>query len=182
MENNEKPKRQLTEAQRLAFLKAREKRMVNLEKKRQEELSSSNLEEDQPSTLKTDTKDVIEDANTSISEIIEQPPTKKTRKKYTKKIKPITEEDSGETPKDVETVENQSDDIDAEDDKENNEHSESIIQKELVVDHDLLADRIVERISKLDPPVLKRESATRQRIPKQRLTAPTPPQVNFNWM
>lgn len=32
----EKPKRQLTEAQRLAFLKGREKRMANLEVKRQE--------------------------------------------------------------------------------------------------------------------------------------------------
>jgi hypothetical protein len=36
-----KPKRVLTEAQRLAFLKGREKRMANIEKKRLEKLESS---------------------------------------------------------------------------------------------------------------------------------------------
>jgi len=35
-----KPKRQLTEAQRLAFLKGREKRMANIERKRQEKLEA----------------------------------------------------------------------------------------------------------------------------------------------
>jgi len=37
----EKPKRVLTEAQRLAFLKGREKRMANIEKKRQEQLEQT---------------------------------------------------------------------------------------------------------------------------------------------
>lgn len=38
MESEAKPKRVLTEAQRLAFLKGREKRLANLERKRQEKL------------------------------------------------------------------------------------------------------------------------------------------------
>lgn len=40
-----KPKRQLTEAQRLAFLKGREKRMANLERKRQEKLEANKIVE-----------------------------------------------------------------------------------------------------------------------------------------
>ncbi len=36
----EKPKRQLTEAQRLAFMKGREKRLANLAKKREEKLEA----------------------------------------------------------------------------------------------------------------------------------------------
>lgn len=39
MEQEAKPKRQLTEAQRLAFMKGREKRLANLAKKREEKLS-----------------------------------------------------------------------------------------------------------------------------------------------
>ncbi len=38
---NSKPKRVLTEVQRLAFLKGREKRMANIEKKRQEKIEQS---------------------------------------------------------------------------------------------------------------------------------------------
>jgi hypothetical protein len=39
-----KPKRVLTEAQRLAFLKGREKRMANIEKKRLEKLEADQME------------------------------------------------------------------------------------------------------------------------------------------
>lgn len=38
--SNERPKKVLTEAQRLAFLKGREKRMANIERKRQEKLEA----------------------------------------------------------------------------------------------------------------------------------------------
>lgn len=182
MENQDKPKRQLTEAQRLAFLKAREKRMVNLEKKRQEELSEIvttseegevQSSEDIPQTeetISTEQKDENVDASSAA--------TKKPRKKYTKKTKSLPDE-SNEKSEDIETVEYQSTDVNTKNEKENNEH-ENLVPKDIVVDHDLLADRIVERIAKLDPPVLKRETATRQ--PKQRLTSSTPPQINFNWM
>lgn len=179
METQEKPKRQLTEAQRLAFLKAREKRMVNLEKKRQEEIAE---------TKDSSTDEVIDDIKVDDEskqvqdEVTDVQPAKKPRKKYVRKSKSIPEvSESEEKTENIETVEDQTDDINAEDKNEDNEHTEPL-QKEIVVDHDLLADRIVERISKLDPPVLKRESAVRQRQPKQRLHAPTPPQVNFNWM
>jgi hypothetical protein len=40
-----KPKRVLTEAQRLAFMKGREKRLANLEKKRQEKLEAEGVTE-----------------------------------------------------------------------------------------------------------------------------------------
>lgn len=40
-----KPKRVLTEAQRLAFMKGREKRLANLERKRQEKLEAEGVEE-----------------------------------------------------------------------------------------------------------------------------------------
>lgn len=41
-----KPKRVLTEAQRLAFLKGREKRMANIERKRQEKLEAESVNHD----------------------------------------------------------------------------------------------------------------------------------------
>lgn len=41
-----KPKRVLTEAQRLAFLKGREKRMANIERKRQEKLEAESVTEE----------------------------------------------------------------------------------------------------------------------------------------
>lgn len=41
-----KPKRVLTEAQRLAFMKGREKRLANLERKRQEKLEAEGLTEE----------------------------------------------------------------------------------------------------------------------------------------
>ena len=43
MEEQPKPKRVLTEAQRLAFLKGREKRMANIEKKRLEKLEMEEI-------------------------------------------------------------------------------------------------------------------------------------------
>jgi hypothetical protein len=46
-DQNQKPKRVLTEAQRLAFLKGREKRMANIERKRQEKLEAEDEEEQQ---------------------------------------------------------------------------------------------------------------------------------------
>lgn len=51
----QKPKRQLTEAQRLAFIKGREKRLANLAKKREEkfELQKSKLETVAPERPKT---------------------------------------------------------------------------------------------------------------------------------
>lgn len=52
---NDKSKRVLTEAQRLAFLKGREKRMANIEKKRQERLEQ-NDETNQPPTPVAESK------------------------------------------------------------------------------------------------------------------------------
>lgn len=182
METQEKPKRQLTEAQRLAFIKAREKRLVNLEKKRQEKqeesMETENIEipdEVQETEIGEENVDQPEDEKQTTDEVVTS--TKKPRKKYTRKKKDVPEI-SEEKTKDIEAVEDQTTDVKTQEDDDNKEHAE--IPKDMMVDHDLLADRIVERIVKLDPPVLKRESASRQ--PKQRLHSSTPPQINFNWM
>jgi len=67
-----KPKRVLTEAQRLAFLKGREKRMANIEKKRLEKLESSSISHPEiPPTLQV--PDVLE-PSTVIPEIPTPPP------------------------------------------------------------------------------------------------------------
>lgn len=49
-----KPKRVLTEAQRLAFLKGREKRMANIEKRRQEKLEMQKMMEEETAQLTTE--------------------------------------------------------------------------------------------------------------------------------
>lgn len=51
MTEEQKPKRVLTEAQRLAFLKGREKRMANIEKKRLEKLEVAETETPPPATV-----------------------------------------------------------------------------------------------------------------------------------
>lgn len=48
-----KPKKVLTEAQRLAFLKGREKRMANIEKKRLEKEEAKQVEEPAPPEIPT---------------------------------------------------------------------------------------------------------------------------------
>lgn len=180
MENQEKPKRQLTEAQRLAFLKAREKRLANIEKKKQDELE--NVEsKDEDKSIPTET--IIEEVSPDI------PQKEKPKRKYTRKKRNVkeeepsepTESDLNEVSEDIETMEDQTDDINQDKNEESDKHPD--LSKEVVVDHDLLAERIIERMQKLDPPPLKRETATRR--PKPRLhatTANTPPQVFFNWM
>lgn len=52
---SEKPKRVLTEAQRLAFLKGREKRMANIERRRLEKEEAAQMENQPVSTPKEDT-------------------------------------------------------------------------------------------------------------------------------
>lgn len=110
MAEEAKPKRVLTEAQRLAFLKGREKRMANIEKKRLEKLemegqvdtqvetkTSSKQEEtkkpDSPPPRPANPPQVIPDdfADQIASKVAEKikpvtpPPVKK--RKYTKRVK-----------------------------------------------------------------------------------------------
>lgn len=114
-----KPKRVLTEAQRLAFLKGREKRMANIERKRQEkkeaeeEMGHSTNEDVKPQVSNSTPLEpkVEEDVHLKSAEKIAsflfdkiktlkeetsadpEPPVKKPRKKYTRKPKPEPVED-----------------------------------------------------------------------------------------
>lgn len=105
-----KPKRQLTEAQRLAFMKGREKRLANLAKKREEKLESeransenSNMEVPAPTPIKQEevvhakSEDVVRGqddewavkvADMVYNRIKSAPPDPKPKRKYVRKIKP----------------------------------------------------------------------------------------------
>lgn len=65
-----KPKRVLTEAQRLAFIKGREKRLANLERKRMEKEEAKMLEATQPPDISAQAKpvEVVIDTKVEIDE------------------------------------------------------------------------------------------------------------------
>jgi hypothetical protein len=116
-----KPKRVLTEAQRLAFLKGREKRMANIEKRRLEKEEQKQVEAEpipelpipvlkrqvaedvkpapasSPAPAPAPAPDVDDKIVTAIEKLIQkmQPPAKPVRKPYTRKPK---EESSEPTP------------------------------------------------------------------------------------
>lgn len=56
MEEPKKPKRQLTEAQRLAFLEGRKKRLANIERKKQEQEESKKKEEEKQEIVQEETQ------------------------------------------------------------------------------------------------------------------------------
>lgn len=119
-----KPKRVLTEAQRLAFLKGREKRMANIEKRRLEK------EEAEAAT--------------------------ETSKKPRKTPEPATE-----APPEIPQL-----------------------QRETAQDHDIIADRIIAKITPLLEPKEKPKRAYNRR-PKPEPVSPPPPQPplkKFIWM
>lgn len=95
-----KPKRQLTEAQRLAFMKGREKRMANLLKKKEEKLEAEMLskEEDVPTDPETESEPEMETEKSKTPEPPTPPPVaKKVRKTKTKpEIIPVAEEKTSE--------------------------------------------------------------------------------------
>lgn len=105
-----KKKRVLTEAQRLAFMKGREKRMMNLERKRQEKLEAIQEEEAVTEketaplipTLKRQTNQI--DESGSITELLKDIRDRltpaaiaKPKRKYTRREKEPTEEIEEET-------------------------------------------------------------------------------------
>lgn len=95
-----KPKKVLTEAQRLAFMKGREKRLANIEKKRLEKLEAENkLEEIQTVVApqpQTQTEPINEDklAKRIVEMIQQQAPPKKPRKTRQPKPKADPEPES----------------------------------------------------------------------------------------
>lgn len=192
---SEKPKRQLTEAQRLAFLKGREKRLANIEKRRQEKIEQ--LQEIASTT------DTVVKASTELSESMddvvkseshELQETQKTKRKYTRKPKePKNPSVQQEEQKNDENDEHESG-IKLSDDAENVDDIPTITENKVepvnisntdpyVIDHDLLADKIVSKmnLSIPPPPKLQRQTAS-SNTRKPPMPMPQKPQVIFNWM
>lgn len=96
-----KPKRQLTEAQRLAFMKGREKRLANLAKRREEKLEAerenSNMNVDPVVPQTSSPQEVASDGDLAkrvadmvmerMSTVHSAPPEPKPKRKYTRRVK-----------------------------------------------------------------------------------------------
>lgn len=197
---SEKPKRQLTEAQRLAFLKAREKRLANIEKKRQE--AAEKVEEATAPISDADEHKSVPNTNDNNILQPESPQEKvKQKRKYNRKPKEATvsnikqEENTNENKHDDTVLQDETSTLDfpkeikTEDEKKIDESEMKSISSEdmlnpFVIDHDLLAEKIAAKIKipPPSPPVLKRSTnSTRQVKPKIESTTQKP-QVIFNWM
>lgn len=125
-----KPKRVLTEAQRLAFLKGREKRMANIERKRQEKkeaeeegliMKEETVPEEKPKAKVVKEKDPVvvdtdpDKAAEKIAAFVfdklkelkkedvsaDPEPVKKPKRKYTRRVKPVVSSDEERSPSPV---------------------------------------------------------------------------------
>lgn len=145
----EKPKRQLTEAQRLAFMKGREKRLANIEKRRQEK-----LEQEKAQPVKEEIPSIPE------AEVTTPKPQPKPRKKNVKltKTQEVLDDNTEETyteqddNKQVETNTSTSQDehtdlhVKVEQKSKPKEIIDMTTESKYEIDHDLLADKIVSKM------------------------------------
>lgn len=165
--STEKPKKVLTEAQRLAFLKGREKRMANLEKKKLADL---------------------EIASASVS-----PSPKKTTVKRQTNAKPVIIPDQHQEPEPEVKPEPEKESIFKQDSKIDPDEIVDRIMKRLP---DMMGNTLMDKFmaaiqqdseSKLVPEKPKRKRATsdstklKQAKPKTQPSTP-PPVNNFTWM
>ncbi len=151
----EKPKRQLTEAQRLAFMKGREKRLANIEKRRQ-----AKLEQEEAKPIKEEIVSIINDEKVEEAPVKTKRSVAKRSKKTTDLVqtKEILHDDSAESKteqddnKEIETETSTSQDehveieVVVEDNKKPKDIVDITAESKYEIDHDLLADKIVTKM------------------------------------
>lgn len=152
-QNETKPKRVLTEAQRLAFLKGREKRMANIERKRQEKIEAQDEEHE--------TVELVQNVTT-----IPMKPKMKEKEKE--------EETTKEVKMDVDTPAPQEDPMKVE------KLADLILDRIKNLKTEASADPIVEP-PKLRKKYTKREKRPREAEEEDSVVEPIQ-KVNFNWM